>query len=135
MCGSEPGCLDIVLVPKLQQSVNTHCGAENATRDVCWVGWSAGFGVYPVFKVSKMLISCEEVMQNTIRSRHRCQCRIRQVPASAWWCSLARLVGIHQDPEEKQKSFRKNCNANNEVGQAFVHLTRKHHHTLLIAEI
>jgi hypothetical protein len=27
----EPGCFDVVLVPELEEAVNTYCGAEDAT--------------------------------------------------------------------------------------------------------
>lgn len=49
----KPSCLDLVLIPQLQKSINTNGRTENAARDICGVGWRSILGVEPGTDVSE----------------------------------------------------------------------------------
>jgi hypothetical protein len=55
LCGvswCKPCGLDVILVPEIQKSVNSHCCTKNASGYISWIGRSTGLGIQPRQAVS-----------------------------------------------------------------------------------
>lgn len=77
LCGMrrcEPCCLDIVLIPEFEETVDPNGCSKDAPRDVSWVGWSSGTGVEPANAVNTKSWCGSVQTRRTSRSRRRCQC-------------------------------------------------------------
>jgi len=47
MCWYEPRCLDVVFVPKPQQTINAYSGTKDTAGHISWVGRGSSLGVQP----------------------------------------------------------------------------------------
>lgn len=57
MRGAKPSSPNVVLVPQLEQAIDTDGCAKDASRYVCGIGWRAGLGVEPNTRVVKPVLS------------------------------------------------------------------------------